>query len=210
MSNIADQKKLEIETDSYKMFMRVAKRVRNLEYNKWTIEPDINDPLRKFTLNRDIGWATLKLCLVIEEFYRRGVYNGNRYDYRCRVGVQGLFQDKRGTIVLNTGMKVRPRMAIKLVTTINEVIIPKFYEAVEHEATQRQERINALSAFSKEISKVKGLEHIPNTYYGGATGKLVNCPFKLTLNNDKVELEGALSYDDLAKFAEANKWGGYK
>lgn len=210
--NNHEQKKLEAETAGYKMFMRVAKRISRVQYGKWQIVPDVNDPLRKFTLERDIGWATLKLCLIVEEFYHRGVDHDGRTDYRCRLGVKGLFADGRGAVALNTGMKLKPRMGKKLMKAVDEVIVPKFYETVECERTERQERIDALCKFVNEIKKVRGLKHLGERerYYNQPNATLDGCPFKLNISKDGVSYSGEMSYDDLAKMAQAMKWGEYK
>ena len=56
-----ETKQLERETEAYKNLMLVARRMARIEYGKWKIMPSIEDPLRKFTVERDIGWCTIKV-----------------------------------------------------------------------------------------------------------------------------------------------------
>lgn len=217
MSAIYDQRKLEREAEYYKVFMRVAKRIKRREYdNKWEIVPDVNDPLRKFTLERDAGWFRLKLCVTLQEYYHRSVYDDTRTDWRGIIAIKGMYGSKdKGESIIATGMRVKPRMAKKLQQAINEVFIPKFYETVAQERGARDTADRQVQQFNKEISKVLGLKKLtrnPNQYYrhDEPTGSLDRCPFPLRLDADKIRFNGEMTYDEFANMAKAMKWGGYK
>ena len=200
------QKKLERETEGYKMFMKVAKKLSYLEYGKWTMAPDVNDPLRKFTISKDIGWTTLSLCLVMESFYHRGVYTGDRWDYRCLIGVNGLFM---GSKPLKLNCKLKPRMAPRLLKLINEVIVPKFYDDIMKEDAYHQDEVVTKAKFAEQVKKVEGLVYQPGVTWN-SNAVLNGCPFLLEAHANIVTLRGELSYDDLATIAKAMKWGNYK
>lgn len=212
MNNQREVKKQDRETEEYKVFMQVAKKLTRLEYKQWQIVPDLNDPLRKFTVEKNIGWATLKLTLQMEDFYHRSVYDDGRYDWRGRIAVSGLFHDRNGPVILNTGMRLKPRMARKLIKAINEVIAPKFYNEIKQFGDSWDSQQQSVIAFHNELAKVNGLKQhkSKNTYYNSPDGKLENCPMSLTLKDKIVEYAGEMSYDDLATMAQAMKWGNYK
>lgn len=203
-----EQKRLERETEAYKGFMKVAKKVVNIEYGKWQISPDPTDPLRKFTLHRDIGWCTLHVRLTMGSHYHRGDYSENRHDYHGLVAFTGLFRDKNSDIVLESNWKVKPRMAKKLLKLINDAVIPGFYKEVEKEKAIWEEKHKVVTAFQAELSKVKGLEVMKGKQTWGDTvyGKLPNCPFELTLEKNRVAIQGSLTYDELAELQRVNKW----
>lgn len=201
--------RIEKETEGFKTFMRVAKRIQRIDYaSKWELVPDLTDPMRKFTLEREIGWARLKLGVYTEDFYhRKGDWN-ERYDVRPMLMITGLFADKGRVHALRLRLKITPRMAKKLIRIVNEVIIPKFYAEIEQEKNQREEAILARQAFSAELRKVAGLRYTGDRY--GRNGTLERCPFDLQLSPTQVHMNGTISYDMFAEMAKHMKWGNNK
>lgn len=217
MNQNRDAKVHEAETLAYKQFMKVAKKITYLQYGKWDIVPDIKDPLRKFTLEKKTDWCTVKLCLRMEQFYHRADYTENRYDYRAKVVVYGLFANMSATslsgkltpneLYMNTGMRLKPRMAKKLILAIDEVIIPKFYLEVDNDRKQYENAVLARTNFAQNVKKVVGMQLVKNTWNNRQYGKLTHCPLELELYPDEVRMNGSLSYDVFAKLAESMGWG---
>lgn len=207
-----ETKQLERETEAYKNLMLVARRMARIEYGKWKIMPSIEDPLRKFTVERDIGWCTIKVGIRMESFYHRTGEWSDRNDFRGEVVIGGMFKDQRGELFIRTGMRVKPRMTKKLMKAINEVIIPKFYNEVEAYKTGWQGQRDALSKFSAELAKVKGLATVNEAQrrYNQPNATLEGCPMRLNVSQEGVSYQGEMSFDDLAKMAQLMKWGGYK
>ena len=123
-----------------------------------------------------------------------------------------MFKDQRGELFIRTGMRVKPRMTKKLMKAINEVIIPKFYNEVEAYKTGWQGQRDALSKFSAELAKVKGLATVNEAQrrYNQPNATLEGCPMRLNVSQEGVSYQGEMSFDDLAKMAQLMKWGGYK
>lgn len=164
MSNqIREQNKIESETTAYKMFMRVAKKLRFLEYGKWKIVPDLNEPLRKFTIEKDIDWGQVKLCLYHEEYRKRaGNYTNweDRVAYRYRIGVKGLFNNHQGAhneVIVRSGMQLKPRMVKKLLEHVNTRIIPEYYQVIENERIEFESTIENNKVFKSNMDTLKGL-----------------------------------------------------
>jgi hypothetical protein len=212
-TDIREQNKIEAETQAYKMFMRIAKKLKYLEYGKWSIVPDINEPLRKFTIEKDIGWAKIKMCLWAEQYHKRkyeGDWN-NAYAYRFKIGMKGLFADNRSELVLKTSMLLKPRMVKKLLTFINERVIPEFYKTIDNERTEYEEKINTLRLLNSNMLKLKGLveleqnRYVSNEYNGrpplGTVWKgLYSSNIKCT--KDRVNLDLDVDYDKAKKILE--------
>jgi len=218
MNQSEQQKQLEAETQAYKQFMKVAKRVSNLQYGKWKIVPNVNDPLRKFTLEKEIGWATVIYSLSMEQFYHRADYTENRYGYRAKLVVSGLFV-RRDSITgvisplyANMGMRLKPRMAKKLILATDDVITPQFYEVVMNEDKRINEQRLQTHAFREQLKKLQGLKvNKKKNYYNSDQaeyqGTIKNCPFVINLKSSTVELEGSLLYDEFAVIVNRMGWG---
>lgn len=211
MSNY-EQKHHEDETDGYKAFLPVARKIKKIDYDsKWRIVPDMSDPLRRFTLERDIAWATLKVKIQMKSTYHRNDYSDNRYFYKPVVVVEGLFASQGNPQSISLDMVVKPRMAKKVIEAINTVVIPKFYQAIETEKKLREESRLKKSLFEHNISKIKGLKVVksPNHWDNDLRGELSNCPIQISLREQEntVILDGEMTYDDFAKLAEHNGWG---
>lgn len=203
-------KQIERETEIYKAFMKIAKKVTYLEYGKWTIVPDPADPLRKFTLNRNIGWATLKIGVYLKDTYKRGIYDyDERYDYRGMIAYTGLFATKDGTeLKMISDLKVRPRVAKDLIEQVNTKIIPNFYNDILNEQTAREKAKKDIAEFMREISIVKGLKQGERTVsYREPHAVLKDCPFELELNRGFIQVNGRVSYQQLKVIAEKCGWG---
>jgi hypothetical protein len=188
------------------MFMRVALKMQKLEYGKWKIVPDSNDPLRKFTLNRDIGWATLKLSLYAKEYYHRGNYSDTRWDYEFGIAYGGLFADKNGDILVNSGLKIRPRLARDLIEQINTSVIPNFYNEIENKKKEMVQKLEVTKCLRDNISKLPDLERVRGYSWGGNYYKLPNCPLQIDCQTSSVEVSGNLGYDELVKIANVLGW----
>lgn len=205
-------KQIERETEIYKAFMKIAKKVSYLEYGKWKIVPDPVDPLRKFTLNKEFGWATLKVGVYLKDTYKRGVYDyDERYDYRGMISYTGLFKDKSNVeLKMVSGLRVRPRVAKDLIKEVNEKIIPNFYTDIFKEQEARKKANEDIAEFMREIGIVKGLKQGERKQsWKEPTAILNGCPIDLTLQRGFVEVSGRLSYMQLKKMAEACGWGDY-
>ncbi len=212
-----DAKKRECETREYKKFMKVAKRISYLQYGKWTINPNVNDPLRKFTLEKDTGWFTIKVGLYMEQFYHRSVYDDGRYDYRAKIQVEGAFGGKRDTVAgmlfigipLNLNMKLKPRMAKKLIVTIDEVLIPKIYQEIEKEKEIQEQKMNTDKEFKDNLAKVPSLNIVSNrsTWDRAIRGNIIASPFTFVLEKDHVTVDGRMTYDQLATMVRTLGWG---
>lgn len=203
-------KQIERETEIYKAFMKIAKKVTYLEYGKWTIVPDPADPLRKFTLNKNFGWATLKVGVYLKDTYKRGVYDyDQRYDYRGMIAYTGMFASKDGVeLKMISNLKVRPRVAKDLIAEVNEKIIPNFYAEVMKENEARDKARKDIAEFMREISIVKGLKQGERKQsWKEPTAILKSCPLDLTLQRGFVEVAGRLSYMQLKMIAEKCGWG---
>lgn len=203
--NDTDPKHCERETEGYKMFMRVALKMQKLEYGKWKIVPDSSDPLRKFTLNRDIGWATLKLSLYAKEYYHRGVYNDSRWDYRFGIAYGGLFADKNGDIQVNSGLKIRPRLARDLIEQVNNNVIPKFYDEIECNKKDIVEHLATTKLLRENMAKVPSLIKVGRTNWDARQHRLPNCPLTIEVHPSAVEITGTIGWDELAELAKM-KW----
>ena len=205
-------KQHERETELYKAFMKIAKKVTYLEYGKWKIVPDPADPLRKFTLNKEFGWATVQVGVHLKDTYKRGVYDyDERYDYRGMISYTGLFASKDGTqLKMVSNLKIRPRLAKDLIEEVNTKIIPGFYQQVQAENESRDKAAKDIAEFMREISIVKGLKKgVRKESWREPLAELKNCPLELQLNRGFVEVGGRLSYMQLQAIAEKMGWGDY-
>ncbi len=209
-----DQQKqiaLETETLCYKQFMKVAKKVSYLQYGKWQIVPSAIDPLRKFTLEKDCGWVTIKLALHMDQFYHRGKYGPERYGWRAELTMTGIFKDMTSgrEHITKLGMKLKPRMAKKLIRAVDEAVIPKLHALIELENQQHITTKLEAQAFSNKVSLVNGLkiEVNKNSYDRRMVGRLSNCPFDIAIDKDNVTMTGIFKYEDLALMAERMGWG---
>jgi hypothetical protein len=202
-------KQQEQETAAYRAFMQVAKRVQKIDYaGKWRIAVDPDDPLRKFTLDRDIGWATLKVGLNMKETYRRSVDWNDRAWYKPFISINGLFNDSNGPISMQTGIRLRPRLAKDLIAKINENIIPGFYKTINDTKEEIEAKKDFAVRWRMNIAKVPGLAQVKtNDSWRGPQGALKGCPFHIDLEDGKVKLSGEISYDKLAMMAKLCGWG---
>lgn len=200
------QRRHERETEAYKVFSKVAKQIKYLEYGKWTISPDPDDPLRKIVLSRDIGWCTLDVKLAMDSHYHRGDYSDNRWDYYGKIVFHGLFGQQGRSIELHTSLRVRPRMAKKLLKMINENVIPNFYKEVEREKQVWEENHARHIAFQKNVAKIVGLE-VQKDRWGDTTTALKGCPLRIRAKPDHISIDGQITYEEMAQIASAMGWG---
>src|ERR1041385_4207986 len=115
-----EQLKHDKETQAYKLFMKIAKKVKNTEYGKWDIVPDSSDPLRKFILQYKSAWFTINVKLMMMQFTHRGNYTDSRYDYRPEIIIGGVCpinaNDHIQRSYRKTYLRLQPRIAhIKLI-----------------------------------------------------------------------------------------------
>ena len=196
----------EAETEAYKIFLVIAKKLKKIDYvSKWEIVPDVKDPCRKFTINRDIGWTTIKLQLYMKQSYHRGQYDDSRYFYKPQIQVGGLFSYQLVDQPVNMFLQLKPRVAKKIIETINTIIIPKFYKDITDEIVNREQKTIAQKEFQANINKIKGLQVIKQQW-GDPIGKVPNCPFTLKCEQNTVEFTAEMSYDDFAQMNERMGW----
>lgn len=210
-NEITETRKAETETQAYKMFTRVAKKVMRLEYGKWVLHPDPSDPIRKVVLSRDIGLATLHLTVHMRDYYHRGVWDDTRWDWKATLAVGGLQQKTRYEDgIIRTGVKLGPRAAKKIIAYVNESVIPHFYKDVEMETARQTEMSATEKKWREDIRKIAGLKaHVdPNSYDKSPVGLLKGCPLTLKLHVNGVRIESqTIPYDEFAVMAKANGWG---
>lgn len=202
---IEKQKELEAETQAYKQFMKIAKKVSYLQYGKWNIVPDLGDPLRKFTLEKDAGWATVKLSLIMIRSYHRGKYGQDRYYYKPMLVCSGQFKNVFGKL----NMSLKPRMARKIVKVVDEGVIPYFYNQVEQEKANREKLLEKEREFKDKISAVKGLRlgDKLSPWTNSVIGNLTNCPFVIEVNPTAVTLSQTFTFEQLAELSKQYGWG---
>jgi hypothetical protein len=211
MNNIEEQKKMEAETLCYKQFMKIAKRVQQLQYGKWQIVPSMEDPLRKFTLEKDIGWATVQVSLYMDQTYHRGVYSSDRYFYIGKLKISGLtktYNNNSEHILL--GQKIKPRMASKIITHIDDVVTPAFYAMINDYRTQQMDIATKEQQFKDRVALVPGLtiKKDIHSYYNEHGGILKNCPFRITISNQTtVKLVQDMTFEMFAEYARQYGWG---
>ena len=208
-----ETKRFEAETLAYKQFMKVAKKVCNLQYGKWRIVPSVEDPLRKFTLEKDFEWATVKYQLKMEQVRKRTGDWNNRIQYRADLIIYGLYasSDRRNNVLYpnysHTILKLKPRMAKKLIKETDEQIIPSFYKMVDYEKINKEINIKQNNLFKQQLAKVPSMITSQDKYGSSITGNINNCPFTIYCFNDKVELSGNMTYDNLKEMVERMGWG---
>lgn len=215
-TNIYEIKQTEAETQAYKMFMRIARKLSYMEYGKWKIVPDAVEPLRKFTIEKEFDWAKVKLCLVSHQFRKRKYDNyDDAYAWKFQIGLQGFFQNIHGNeVMLKTGMFLKPRMVRKLLEAVNTKFIPSFYNMVETDRLEHEAKLISNKMLADNIAKLKGLITIEKNRYdcNSYTGHLPTEPTilwkgiessNMTLSKDKVRWDIEVDYDTAKKLLEA-------
>jgi hypothetical protein len=215
-SGIREQNQIESETQAYKVFMRVAKRIKHLEYGKWNIVPDPQEPLRRFTLEKTFDWAKIKLLLYACQYLKRN-YDYSNYDnmyaWRYKIGIQGFFRNSNGELLAKTGILLKPRMAKKLLALVNNTFIPAFYTEVDITRKEFENKIMTNRILSDNITKLKGLitiekhRYTPDMYVGSMpSDATVTWPgiktSDIELRKDEVNINLTTTYDKAKKILE--------
>lgn len=202
MDASAQQRLNEAETYAYKKFMRVAKKISYMEYGKWQIVPDLNDPLRKFTLEKNIGWAILKVKLYGHAYW----YGGNQC-FKFMVAFTGLLQDKSiNSYLTKSGLLVKPRMAEKLLKHINDSVIPGFFQDIEKTKIVCDQESATHQAFRVNVSKVKGLK-LGARDWQGYNGELKGCTISMVVAENGIFLRGDMTFDEFEDMRVKMGWG---
>jgi hypothetical protein len=208
-NDIQTQRKHERETQAYKAFIVIAKRLKVLEYdNKWEIVPDPLDPLRKFILQRDTPWFKLQVILKAKEFYHRADYTDNRYDYKFHIGFRGFYADRGGDITLISKLEVKPRVVKKLMKLINEKLLPNVYEDILRHEEQYNKAHNREMYFQNNLKKlgINAPTVKSNDSTDISTSLSSNPGLSVIAKDDHVTIQGDIPYDRFAKIAKACGW----
>lgn len=208
---LSSEERAESETQAYRVLMRMARKLVKAD-PRYKIVPNPKDPLRLFTIERDIGLTTVKVMLVPEPMMRRSSKNrrlpsGKRTGYRWKISYMGLYCDHGTELALRSRMTVSPRGQAKLHKAIEEKIIPGWYMDLEREKRLRENAQRLNNEWEKNVMSVDGLQVSRNPYTGDCEGKLSQCPLTMRLRQEAVEVEGLISYDDLKRVAQAMGWG---
>lgn len=206
-SDIRKQKHHERETEAYKNFLIIAKRIKAIEYDKkWVISPDPSDPLRKYIFERETPWFKLRVILRSKEYHHRWGYGGgnsgyeSRYDYKFYIGFQGFFADKAGDITLTSNLEVRPRVTKKLLDCINNKLLPNIYTEIMKHEEQYNKAHNQQKYFDGQIAKL-GRKNLK------IGSEIMIGPLKLQLNADNIIIqESLIAYDKFVQLAKSQGW----
>lgn len=206
MNDIVKQRFIEAETKAYKAFMPIAKRIKKIEYDKkWEIVPDPSDPLRKFTLERETGWFRIKLIIMSQDYYHRGVWDNSRTDWKFYIGIAGIYKDKTKF----TPIQIKPRMLKNLLVHINNISLPEFYTDIDNYKQLRELDIQAEVKLQNNL-KLLNINNSTLTTkdYNRQIAPLlaVDPKFSIQANSDGVEISGSISYERFAKIAKVCGW----
>ncbi len=192
-------KQYEFETQIYKQFMIVAKKVSKIEYGKWQIVPDVSDPLRKFKLVGQLDNLPLTIYPSIKVKYRRKGASDQREFYQ---GYIYLYHNNRGNFLSKLG----PRCSKKLISNINREI-PILHERYRLAQEHKERILKEHQKFNESIAMIPGLKVEGEGYQQKVT--LANLPPRITINceQDEVVIDGYMPYEFFKVMCEKMGWG---
>lgn len=207
MSN-TDDKKVDAETQGYKDFLRIAKKLNHLQYGKWSIEPDASDPLRKFTIVKDIGYTKVGLAVSLRQSYHRGEYDWNKREfYVPEIIVTGLSSDfERQHSYFR--MPLKPRMVKKIIEKIDNEVVPAFDQYVTFNRDIEDEARDKRQTFYAKIEAIKGLK-LKEVKYHGLQATLTGCPYELRVDQSDATISfvNEIPLEQFKDMAEKMGWG---